>query len=321
MRYIIERDARGRRNHVLCWDDVSEQVRAVAAAGKAGKITHYTDPFCRASYWDDSSRADWLGRTDLRGWDDVVKAIENPWKEGMEAIEGMQDELKHVAFVAPKSIRRRPTWKDDDGDFDLDRYTAGQDSFRSPARRDVTGQQFVTLMVQVGANGGTRASSMMWRGAAAIVATTILEREGFGVEILAYDSGVDVLKANPVTSPSYSQGLVNAVWIKRTDTPLDVSALVNGISPWYFRILNFCAYGMVPGETASPWLGAEVKLDRAFIKHLTGDERYIVIEEVWNRKDAIKLANGILRRFADPLLVPDPDDDTIELPADAIAGL
>jgi hypothetical protein len=92
-----------------------------------------------------------------------------------------------------------------------------------------------------------------------------------------------------------------ATWIKRSDQPLDVGALVNAISPWYFRTICFANYWMIPGETPYNYLGFASSLNKKFV-HMNGNEKedYVMVDAVWDKRGAIGLANEVLKRFAEP---------------------
>lgn len=303
MRHIIDKNEEGIITHTLLWDDMSEQARAVESAWNRtpDKFSVIRDVFHVSG-----SKKSWFGRTDLKDWKSVREAIETPWKEGMETIKTLQDQMAGIAFAPPKSIKRRGMWGESDGDFDFERFANGLESFRTTARRDMTGQQFVTLLVQVVANCGTSAESMMWRGAAAIAATDILEQNGYSVELIAVDTtdGTYYPSKEDEDANKYRyQNFCNAVWIKRPDQPLDTTALVSGISPWYFRTLNFASRCMVP-DTKPTWgLGYATKIPDRATEKITGDPSFIRVEDVWNKASSVKLANKIVAQFAE-----DPED-------------
>ncbi len=267
-------------DHVLIWDDVSENVRAVEKAALEDNLKHM-DADCFLE--------ELTGRGGITNWAEACLAVEKPWEEGIEIVQGMIETLERSELVPPHSIRRTPTWNDQDGDFDLDRFTGGDPYFRGVAKRDVTGQQFVTILVQVGANANASPHRMLWRGATAIALTHLLEAEGYSCEILIYDYSWRIFNSG--------RNLMTACWVKKAHHHLDISALTVAVSGWYQRVITWATYGMIQGQTPSRGFGKERKVPEHLIRHLTTDENYMKIEDVWSLADA-KFACG---KFLDTL--------------------
>lgn len=290
MHYIIDKDIDGQQQrarditHIVIWDDVYEQTEAIR------KLLKYRTP--KSLGVKVPPGPSWCGRTDFRDWDTILKLVTEPWAEGMEVVTDMLEQLEHIELPVPKSIRRRCAWRDNDGDFDLDRFTSGQDAFRGTVKRDMSGQQFITLAVQIGANGWVGHRDILWRGACAVAMTNILERQGYSVEIIGYDMGLRVFRSG--------QSLMNCTWVKRFEHPFDMSAIINALSAWYFRIINWASYHCVKEQTVSPGFGSEAVANNRILEIATNNPEAWQIREVWSKEAAIELATKYLTELVDP---------------------
>lgn len=270
----------GRTTHIIEWENYLEQVDAACDVIRAKKA------------WGVSFRGgSWLGRNDIKDADRLRKVARGTWDDGMRRVKSVLDELSGVELPTPRSIRRVNVWREDDGDMNLDRYMAGDDAFRSPVRRDMTGPQFLTILVQIGANACTGADTMFWRGAAALVLMDVLERQGYATEIIAYDYGRMTLEEGD---------LVCATWVKRAESQPDMSVLVNVVSPWWFRTANFGSYHLVPGCTPSSNYGSESIAPAAILEPLACENGTVWnINSVWDRASAVALCRGYLSQLCE----------------------
>ena len=321
MRYVIDTDGAGIRTHVIVWDSVIEQTAAVLKRwtgpnppqilrDDAGAVWDGIDLFFLRS---GSSRESnelrrtpgairrWLGRNDLTNWDDLAAAVLAPWDEGMRYLDEMRAELAGVPLPVPHTVKRRMAWRDDPGGtFDLDRYCAGQPAYRAAVNRHAIGRQFVTLFVDSCAGRDTRAREMLWRGVAAAVVAEKLEEAGYGVEIVVYDCGRGSLVPLADDPDGDEQNLAFLVMVKRFSDPIDPVALVNAASPWYFRIVQFANYFIIPGQKPSEGFGYVGRLDSRTAELVTRADDAHIIANVWDAGDAARRARSILRKFADP---------------------
>ena len=322
MRYVIDTDDLGKRTHIIVWDSVVEQTAAVLKRWTGANPPQLTtskgkvcDPikifFERSGSEKESDGARdtpaairrWLGRTDLKGWDDLAAAVLAPWGDGMRYLDEMRGELVGAPLPVPHSVKRRMAWRDDPGGvFDLDRYCDGQPAYRSPVSRHAIGRQFVTLMVDSCAGNDTNARNMLWRGVTAAVVAERLEEAGYAVEIIVHETGRDTLEATP-DDPGHDQNLTVMVVVKRFGDPIDPVALVNAASPWYFRIVQFATYHIIPGQKPTPRYGYVGTLDKRVIDFVTHNDDAYNIAGIWDSEDAIREARSLLRDFADPLPV------------------
>ncbi len=274
-----------RKTHLMIWESVNENVEAVlkyadAHGGAIGAVALANAAGGWSDGFDGNSPATWLGRSDLISWGDVDEAVKSPWQRGLDAVEGMLEDIAQVELPVPRSIKRCLAWDESSGDFDLDQYMSGKPFWRGANRRNMSGQQFITLVASVGGNRKTKPTSLLWRGAAACAMAKILEDQGYSVEILAYDYGVDTL---------IGRDLVQAVWIKRAEDVLDLSALVNAVSAWYFRLVSFASYYLVPGQCPTYGFGRAQDAPARLLDLVVPDSEFWRIEDVFSRTSAVAL--------------------------------
>ena len=335
MRHTRDKDGDGLVRHTVMFDDPTEMVRMVAAAGQAGKFQRYLpNPFGRMG-----DLLKWYGRSDLRSWGHVAQLCSEVWEPGNARVRRLLAKLADRPFIPPRDLRRRPVWRDDsEGDFDLDRFCEGRDAWRGPKKRDVIGRQFLTFVVDVAASYNTDANDMYWRAAVAIAAAETLEQFGYGVEVIAVGNAAEVLHpagrslknceqqdlyeaeratqretegrwkpwngiwTKPVNDGLKNQDVFAGVWIKRADDPIDLGALTAVCSPWFFRVIFFGMYGLIPGCHPRPTRGHPVQIGEDRMDDATGPaagER-AYLSGVWTEEAAVWKLKTVLRGYADP---------------------
>lgn len=178
------------------------------------------------------SNEDKLGRK-LPTWAKVIEAVDQPWKEGLEAVQKFIDKLEEQPLPEIKRVTRRTRFDEDDGDeIDLDRMRAGQPYWRVSRRETTVGPTEVTIVVSLAAEKTVSPTDILWRGAAAIAMADILERQGFSVAIWAVQCSC------PYEADQH-QRLTVAVPLKAHGDRLDLSTLVNTVSGWFYRSVLF----------------------------------------------------------------------------------
>lgn len=136
--------------------------------------------------------------------------------------------MESVELPPIHSHVRRIRYSEDNGDeIDLDRMRAGQEYWRESKREVATGPTEVTIFTDLTARKYTDNMDVLWRGAAAIAMTRILERAGYRVELWAVQGGRN--------HSDNSKRYVDGVCLKRTSDGLDESSIVQGVSAWYYR--------------------------------------------------------------------------------------
>jgi len=186
--------------------------------------------FCEASNWKDHGD-DFVGRH-FDGWDGVLAAVDQPWQEGADILNAFIERLKTIEIPPIKSRKRKSTFNENEGDeIDLDRLYAGQPFWRKSESETHDGPATVTIVMDACASSQVDTEDILWRGAAAIALTHVLEEKGYGVELWIIEGGYP-LKGD--SSPT-----MEACCLKRTSDPLDTSTLVNTASGWFYRSAYF----------------------------------------------------------------------------------
>lgn len=231
----------------------------------------------------------WIGRDFRGGIANVRKATDEAWGEGLRHYDEMMDELRKEHLPPPKNIRRRSAWSEDGGDeVCLDRLKVGQPYWRTTHRDARPGPLNVTIITDIATSCSVEHQKILWRGAAAVCLTQLLEEAGYRVELWAagycrnaFQSGYD--------------SHASAACYKRSSDPLDVSTMISGISGWCYRTLFFSNYnhfGKAPG-----WgLGTPSPIS-VVAPHITPDEKALVCSALWNRTAAIAWVKQQLEVF------------------------
>lgn len=307
MRYIIDK-ARNRTTHIMIYDDLSEQVRALSSLYRVKpQRLAVVDNLFKVSRIPDKAHR-WMLRNDLHCMEDLERAVEMPWETGLKLVDEMLEKISHHRYAMPMSRRRSPEWSGDDGQFDYDRYADGQANFwQSTTRRDVSGQQFLTLVVDTGSCKNHRAEDILWSGIACIVVADTLERHGYSVAVVACNASKEGLIDN---ASRVACDTLSGVWLKRHDQPLDRSVLVNGTSPWYSRGVMMASPCLLNGLTPDKLFGYQKLLDARLVEYFA-PIGYEIIDEIYNEATAIQAVEKLLSKFASPesdkMIIPGHD--------------
>lgn len=238
----------------------------------------------RSRSWGEFSSS-FIGRHDIRTWAQAKAAAQGLWPKGNEIVEGMLDELKHVELPKPKSRKRRRRYSDENGDeVDYDRLRLGQPFWRTSRREHAGGEQFVTLVVDLCAACSVKADKILWRGAAAVLLTHLLEEAGYRVELWGTfrTEGIYTDRKNG------AEDMFTAVRLKRPEEMLDMQSLTIAVSGWFFRTVAFRSF-VVDTRKTCPSLGIPRLPKPKDIAEITSDENHRLIADVWDRTAAIEL--------------------------------
>lgn len=231
----------------------------------------------------------WVGRN-FASWQEVYSAARQPWDEGVEVVERMVTELESVGLPKPKSRKRKLRYSEDDGDeLDYDRLRTGQAFWHRSRRESMQGPQTVTLMADISTQSGVDHENVLWRGAAAIAITKVLEDTGFRVELWAVRCATKYDRQG--------KGTVTGINLKRASDPLDVATLVTAVSGWFFRSAIFKAE-TIHTAPANDTLGYPRLPTSAERQEITGVPDSILLSEVYDEWAATRLAKSIIKRLA-----------------------
>ncbi len=198
------------------------------------------------------ARGSWVGR-DFQDWCDVDAATKQAWDEGIQMVTMSIERLKQSAIPDIKSTKREPTFNNDgDGDFDYDRFMNGDPAFQTATRQASGEPNEVTIITDTSTPGHYDSMDALWRGAAALALTHILEEKGYRVELWV---------ANQVSNvfAGLSTPLCLAVKLKKTSDPMDLSTLTNVVSGWYHRSATFSTRVAIARD-----LGTSLRRDYGF---------------------------------------------------------
>lgn len=234
----------------------------------------------------------------FESWEDIVKAAQEPWQEGLDIVQGMIYELDNHAheILPPRDRRRKRRFTENDGeDVDLDRLRNGQPDFWVQAQRqELLGPQNITVICNVSANGGVSHDKILWRGAAAIVLSDYLEKAGYRVELWASDYYYN--------SPYLGKYSFTPLLLKEARDPLDISMLVTAVSGWFFRtVFGFQLQHAAPGGHLYPahygYGGARtISKDLSCVQELVGvNSTLITIDGVWSQEQALTKIKEVLQ--------------------------
>lgn len=278
------REVNGRKYHF----NVYESMHELAAAVKEWDSYIGRDG-ARPSWYPKGQKDEWIGRT-LNGWNDVQQKIESYWPEGMKVYTDMTQKLRDIDVPIPKSLKRELIWTDEDGfDLDLDRLQRDQPFWRASRRHHRPGPMSYTMVTDITTSAMYDAMDVLWRGAASVVLTEILERAGYRVELWVMQHCVNSYPR------AYGVGQCTAVRLKRGSDPLDVSSLINATSSWSYRSLFFGAY-WIGGDIPEYGLGTIAKID-SMVSAVTPDENVCIIKDIYDQRSAINLIKSHIQKL------------------------
>lgn len=244
--------------------------------------------------WSVGLEEDWIGRDDLHNWRDVLNAVNSTWERGVAVVEEMLKELSEADLPRPQSRKRKSRWSEDSGDeLCYDRLRGAQPYWRETVRQMVHSQNTVTILVEIGALGSVDHEDILWRGAAAIALANILEDAGYQVEIWSVQLSLNTYKNRAAS--------LRAVKLKECNQPFDLAALVNAVSGWYLRTLNFASRVLSQHGNAENHggMGSRVNPEEypAVLDMISTDENRMVIADAYCYKDAVSTAKAELNKF------------------------
>ena len=257
------------RTYLMEFESLNEMLQVARDTAPNGQCSNGANLFRDLS---DS----FIGRP-LKSWDDVDKAINSPWQQGLNVLEDILNQIKDRHLPPPTSLRRKSTWSEDSGDdLDLDRLRRGQAYWRSSHRVTRPGPMNVTIVSDMTTSGATDSARVLYRGAASIALTQMLEDAGYRVELWVGDYG---------TSYGSTCG-AEVVCMKRAGDMLDVSSMVNVLSGWFYRTVLFAAIASPTHLKTQYGFGGPLPL-RQIISDVTPDEKAFLSENIWSTSEAV----------------------------------
>jgi hypothetical protein len=228
--------------------------------------------------WIVRNHPDFIGRgirTSTQGCD----LVEQSWDEGLRIYDTIMNQLHDEHIPPPKSLKRRGCWSEEDGsEINIDRLREGEPYWRSTKREHRPGPISITILSGISTSCGVDWKDIIYRGAATICLTELLETAGYRVELWSVRYATE----------AYINGWNNlsCVCLKYGSDPLDVGTLINATSGWAFRSVWVPAQWLAD-VAAEDGYGTPASFDR--YKHLiTPDEQVIICENIWNHSAAVR---------------------------------
>lgn len=248
---------------------------------------HYQSAFQSNNVSQSIGRAGFVGR-EFSNWQQVRRAMGELWPKGMTIYSEMMRELESEHIPKPKSIRRSRRWSEDNGDeVSVDRLMRGQTYWDQSYREARPGPMNITLVTDIATSGCVPHDEILWRGAAMVLLTELLEQAGYRVELWTATWCKNAHRNG--------RGCCIATNYKRSGDPLDVSTLINGVSGWYYRTIFFGSYNI---SDSAPCNGlGDIQALNEVIKYITPDEKAIVVKNVWDRNNAVRFVRSQLREM------------------------
>lgn len=243
----------------------------------------------------DFSDESFLGRS-FYSFADVEKALNEAWEQGIAVVEDFLLKLQEIQFPPIKEVKARKVWNGTEGEIDFERLMAGNPEYMMNVHREKSeGPTTITIVADLSGHSGVEARDMLWRGAAAIALTKILEEKGYQVELWA-------IKGSKFYANHPDRTIFQTLNLKRPGDPLDLSTLIGAVSAWFYRTETFLmAYTIAHRENHSVkfGLGKVVSADQNDLDLVTTDQKRIYVSGVFSFDGACSLIEAELRRIAE----------------------
>lgn len=274
-------------------EEANERNRKIAQERKKNGIY---DSYSNRILYDTPKHSEWhdLGeQRKFNSWDDMKRAVKEPWEEGIKKVNTMLEELHAQNLPTPKSRKRKARWSEVDGDIDVERVMQGEPEFMRLVKRDMAhGPTAVALLCNLDAYAGDTPETVFWRGAAATAAADLLEEQGYLCEIWMWCAGTGVYKKYP--------NQFNTCCFKHAGDPIDINSLINGLSSWFCRFGLFGSFLACTTDTAKCYGRPDTTLGK-WRKWMEITEGVLELEMpfVTTKQEAMEGAKKILQTVID----------------------
>lgn len=252
-----------------------------------------TNPAHASKFLESSST--FIGR-EFNSFEDLQSAIQSNWDEGILTMMEFIEKLEREAIPEIKSLKARRRYNNQEGEVDTDRFLGGDPNYYYKMEKEADGKiPEVTIVIDCTGTYHIDSMDLLWRGAAAIALTKILEEKGYRCEIWA-TSGSRFYNEHP------DRGVVVTTELKKTSDPLDVSTLINTVSGWFFRSEMFTLWATIAereGKSLHYALGAPYSLTEMELDLVTVDEKRIYSTGVFTFNGALNLMINQVKKIAD----------------------
>lgn len=159
-----------------------EEFFDIALDGKADPASPTARDSNRASRKRDSSSDPWAG---TKTWDDAVKLVRMGWREGLDKIEPLADEIaKTLGYII-----KRPRFINSvvGGSVCIPAYLSGSPACMRRRINRPSGMRVIRIVVNVSCSGGVDPETMIKRGAVACGLASAVQRAGYSASIVVGD--------------------------------------------------------------------------------------------------------------------------------------
>lgn len=273
---MVYRETRDNTEFIIA-DSVSELAAAVAD-GTANHPAPFELSFDREHFF---------GRT-FADFDEVRRATTEKWDEGLAVVERMLDDLKAVSLPQPRSRRRRTRFSEDNGDeVDFDRLRDGRPFWRTSRRENSKGPGTITIIANMDAACTVSPQDVLWRGAAAVALTHLLESAGYRVELWTVNPSREAWQDKTQ--------IFAAARVKAHGEPLDMGACIAAVSAWFLRTVGFASANIVQQRkptafAGKTWPGALQRFGEILGKR----DRRVLVDGVWSHRQAVEFIRETL---------------------------
>ena len=255
------------------------------------EITNFIDPTLFVN--KDSS---FTGRDGLNTWDNTSNATRDEWVSGLQTLGKFVEDLKKADLPPIKSKKRRMEFSDEGDEVDYDKMMSGNpEFFKTCVREESDGPTTVTIVIDTTTPANRQSEDILWRGAAAIALTILLEDRGYTVELWCVNGSK--------LWGGKNTGVMTAFCLKKTSDPLDYSTLVNTVSGWFYRSVTFTLLETMAkhaGERTAYGYGTCHNPDQTDLDKFNDDELRIYSSGVFSYSGALRLMEDELKRIVKP---------------------
>lgn len=282
---MFDDDDKSDKVELITFDSLAEMLDDLMA------IKHKIENLSHQRKWVPGSRGyedAYVGRH-FDTWEEVKRAVESAWPDGLAALERMRNQLHDAHLPKPQNLRRQARWSEDTGDeICLDRLRKQLPYWRTTHRDHRPGPLSVTILTHTSASWSQSPESILWRGAASIILTELLEEAGYRVELWATEA------KRAYTSEEDDSCM--AVCLKRTTDTLDVSTVVNAVSGWFYRTVVFGSHWHCTTPPRQN-IGRIGTMTPFLIKQITQDENVLQCKNIWDMQAAVTWVKDMLSTF------------------------
>ena len=230
---------------------------------------------------------------ELREWGDVQKKLHEAWQKGIETMTKFVERLRTTPLPEIKDHTIRTTYSTEGDEVDFERLMAGQPAyFKKTERREKSGPTEMTVVIDTSTPYHIDPDNILWRGAAAIALTHILEEKGYKVELWVIN-GSNLYREIEV---------MTACCLKRPAEPLDTSTLINTVSGWFYRTAIFTLLETIcekEDQRKNYGFGGVYTANESELDLLTVDELRVYSSGVFSFDDAVSMIEGEVAKVAE----------------------